>query len=408
MKRMIQIAPKQLRALMVLMLILPLVPTGVLVRLLWEEQQFMTEQVAADVRHLSRSHLATALKATAIVSVSDGAALVDGLRRSFDPGVRFEIVDRAGRVLHADAGYGSLPDDAVSATYGSWEIRMRGAGADVIRSATGHSGPVWGMVVGLLAMTFLITGVAARAVTRRMRIEEIQGDSLAAISHELKTPVSSARVLLETLRDGDGEDRAKLLEDYLDLLLQENLRMGRLVENFLNHTRLEQHRQRFRVEAVEPARIVAEAVGQVESEIARRGGRLRCFGQGAGMPAILADAEAMTMVLVLLLENALKYSDGAPDIEIDFFPAGDRAYLLVKDRGIGVRGSSRRLIFEKFYQVDPKLSRRGGGCGLGLSIARHIVEAHGGEIRHERRRGKGSVFRIHVPAVEAPELRRVA
>jgi len=263
-------------------------------------------------------------------------------------------------------------------------------------------------LAGLLALVVLTTGMAGFTVSRRLRLEEMQNDSLAAISHELKTPVSSMRVLLETLADGGVEDRA-MARDYLRLLLQENHRIGHLVEDFLNHTRLEQHAQKFRKEAVEPEEITEVALRNVTPKVEECGGRIRCFGQGKTAPLVYADSDALSTVLEILLENALKYSPAdRVDIELDYFESGKHVFFLVKDRGIGVPRAYRRKIFDKFYQANPKLSRLGGGCGLGLSIARHLVEAHGGKIDCSGRRGKGCVFCVQIPAISHRVLPKVA
>ena len=204
------------------------------------------------------------------------------------------------------------------------------------------------------------------------------------------------RLLLETLQERGVEDHAQVAE-YVDLMLQENERVSHMVEDFLNHTRLEEKQKRFKMERLDADGIAAEAVRRFETKIEELGGRIRCFGKQVGMPLVHGDRQTLVMVLGILIDNAIQYSEDPPDIEVDFFSDRRRVYFLVKDRGIGVPKLHRRRIFDKFYQANPKLSRRGGGCGLGLSIARHIVTAHGGEIEHQRRRGPGSIFRFDVP-----------
>ncbi len=403
MRRAIQIPPKQLRALVLLMVFLPLVPTGLLVRLLWEERRFVREDVAEEMRQIYRYHLQTAL--ISAPAAGKPYELADRLRKAFGSGVAFRFHDEDAGVVFLDDEF-DASGNVVAARFEpvggrTWSVEMSGAGDDVVKAAVdpADSWEHLAAVLGMLLLVFGTTGVAAFAITRRLHLEEMQTDSLTAISHELKTPVSSMRVLLETLKDGGIEDR-ELVDDYLQLLLQENHRLGRIVEEFLNHSRLEQRHQRFQLRPTGPEDVAAEAMAEIRAKVEERGGRLRCFGREIGMDRVLGDGEALTTVLVILLENAVKYSYGKPDIELDYFRSGSRVYFLVKDRGIGVARRYRKRIFDKFYQVDPKLSRKGGGCGLGLSIARYIVEAHGGEISQENRRHKGSVFRFHLPVLE--------
>jgi signal transduction histidine kinase len=252
--------------------------------------------------------------------------------------------------------------------------------------------------IAYLALVILLAAASAAgiAVFRGLKLEALKNDTLTAISHELKTPVASMRLLLETLQERGVDDKEQVAE-YVDLMLQENERVSHMVEDFLNHTRLEEKQKRFRMERLSADEIATEAVRRFETKVEELGGRIRCFGRNVGMPLLHGDRQTLVMVLGILIDNAIQYSDEPPDIEVDYFTDRRRVYFLVKDRGIGVPKVHRKRIFDKFYQANPKLSRRGGGCGLGLSIARHVVDAHGGVIEHEPRRGAGSIFRFDVP-----------
>jgi signal transduction histidine kinase len=411
-KQVIQIAPKQLRTLVLLMLVLPLVPTGLLVRLLWEEQTYLREEMAGEMQSIYRVYLTAALDEMKDKEPTP-AALAERLHKAFGSNVKIRVLGPNLKPIYQDSGF-DANHASVSAMFDSekekdWLVEVSGAGEDLI--AASSDGHMESGMIGLLALLGLVavtTGLAGYAVSRRLKLEEMQNDSLAMISHELKTPVSSMRVLLETLVDG-GVDDKELATDYVRLLLQENHRMSRLVEDFLNHTRLEQREQKFTKEAVEPEEIVELALAQFEPKLRDGMKRVRCYGQGKSAPLIFGDAQALATVLVILLDNALKYSpEDRLDLEIDYFESGSQVYFLVKDRGIGVKRSERRKIFGKFYQADPKLSRLGGGCGLGLSIARHLVHAHGGDIECRRRHGKGCVFCVRLPAISYRVLPKVA
>ena len=111
-----------------------------------------------------------------------------------------------------------------------------------------------------------------------------------------------------------------------------------------------------------------------------------------------ADKEALITVVSGLLDNAVKYSKGAPEIVLDVFQSGDSVFFQVGDHGVGVERAERERIFDRFYRVDAKASRPGGGCGLGLSIAKFIVEAHRGRIGVlDRPREEGAVFWVQIP-----------
>ena len=200
---------------------------------------------------------------------------------------------------------------------------------------------------------------------------QLKNDLLATVSHELKTPLASMRLLVETLLDGRYDDPQRVRE-YLELIFKENDRLSRLVDNFLSFSRMERNKQNFeRVEitASEVARSAAAALGdrsnapgcRLDVEIA------------SDLPRIYADPDAMVTAILNLLDNAYKYSGDRKQIVLRAYAEGREVCFAVRDNGIGLSARARSKIFERFYQVDQSLSRRGSGCGLGLSIVRFIV-----------------------------------
>lgn len=335
--------------------------------------------------------------------MADPIGMLAYFEKALPQGSAVRIVDRDGGVLALggekfNPGHAALSEPLPN-TFNRWRVQVASLPGTVGRE---HS--LVGMEmrrqvkVAYLLLALLLAAISAAgiAVFRGLRLEALKNDTLTAISHELKTPVASTRLLLETLHERGVDDKEQVAE-YVELMLHENERVSHMVEDFLNHTRLEEKQKRFKMERLNADEIAAEAVRRFEPKIAELGGRIRCFGRQVGMPLVHGDRQSLVMVLGILIDNAIQYSEEAPDIEVDFFSDRRRVYFLVKDRGIGVPKLHRRRIFDKFYQANPKLSRRGGGCGLGLSIARHVVGAHGGMIEHQRRRGPGSIFRFDVP-----------
>jgi signal transduction histidine kinase len=228
-----------------------------------------------------------------------------------------------------------------------------------------------------------------------MRLARLKNDLVSTVSHELKTPLASMRALVDTLSAGRYRDQRQL-HDYLDLIAKENLRLSNLLENFLTFSRLERGRQHFRFEALEPARVVAEAVGALQEKLAAA----NCtFIQNVepGLPQIRGDVGALSTVLINLLDNAWKYTDTDKRISARAYATQGDVCFEVADNGIGIARTETRKIFERFYQVDQSLTRQRGGCGLGLGIAHYIVRAHGGIVQVESEPGKGSTFRVTIP-----------
>jgi signal transduction histidine kinase len=247
-------------------------------------------------------------------------------------------------------------------------------------------------VVAGLAMAGLLAGQYFR---RQMRLNRLKTDLLSAVSHELRTPLASMRLLVDTLLLDKNPDAVKTRE-YLFLIAGENVRLTRLVENFLTFSRIERNRQRFDLVETSPSAIV-------DSALAAMGERLHAPGcqfevdLSPGLPAIYADQDALTTVLLNLLDNAWKYTPAGKRIRLRAYREDARLAFAVEDNGIGIAPRERKRIFRRFYRVDRRLARETGGCGLGLSIVEFIVRAHGGEVTVESRLGAGSTFRVWLP-----------
>jgi signal transduction histidine kinase len=244
------------------------------------------------------------------------------------------------------------------------------------------------LVIGAMAITGFLAGQSFR---KQMRLARLKTDLVAAVSHELKTPLSSMRLLVDSLL-ADTEFDAKKTREYLQLVAGENLRLTRLVENFLAFSRIERNRQRFEFERIQPAGIVASAAGVMRE-------RLIDFTVDIepGLPAIHADPDALLTALVNLLDNAWKYTRSEKRICLRATREAGQVVFAVEDNGIGIDAREQKRIFRRFYQVDARLARETGGCGLGLTIVESIARAHGGSVRVASQLGTGSTFSLCLP-----------
>jgi signal transduction histidine kinase len=252
------------------------------------------------------------------------------------------------------------------------------------------------LVLTALAATGLIAGQSFR---RQLRLTRLKTDLVAAVSHELKTPLASMRLLVETLLADECFDASKTRE-YLELIAGENLRLSRLIDNFLTFSRIERNRQNFEFRASLPARVVETALLAMRERLRAPGCDLAVF-VAADLPPIQADEDALVTVLLNLLENAYKYTRANKRITLRAFQENGSLIFAVQDNGIGIAPRDRKRIFRRFYQVDRRLAREAGGCGLGLSIVEFIVRAHGGVVKVESRPGSGSTFSVVLPCHDA-------
>ena len=253
---------------------------------------------------------------------------------------------------------------------------------------------VWIGVLVVLAVIVLAL-LILRLIRRQMNLTRLRNDLVANVTHELKTPLSGMRLLVDTLLNSETLHEPTVRE-YLALIAKENLRLSRLIDNFLAFSRMERNKY-----ALDFKEVPAQAI--VEGALAAAGERFNATGchlsarTATGLPQIVADPDAMVTAVVNLLDNAWKYSGDEKQITLTATTENGNVVFSVQDNGIGISPRDTKRVFKRFYQVDQRLSRTGGGCGLGLSIVKFIVTAHGGTVRVESELGKGSKFSLVLP-----------
>jgi signal transduction histidine kinase len=276
-----------------------------------------------------------------------------------------------------------------------WRLALAAEEELPLEANSGRRAALYGWTAAL-AMGAVVAAAAlvARTLGRQYRLNQMQNDWLATVSHELKTPLSSIQLLTDSLLEEDNVDRAA----YLRLISHETVRLTRLIERLLMLTR-----NGHTAALLEPRPVPVGDV--VDSACEAMGERLQAPGcefrrrLDENLPPLLVDPDAVTVVLVNLLENAWKFTGREKRISLTAQRDGDQVCLRVSDNGVGMTPGDARRAFDRFYQVDRRLSREQGGCGLGLSIVKQLVEAHGGSVSVESRQGQGSTFSVRLPAV---------
>jgi len=167
-----------------------------------------------------------------------------------------------------------------------------------------------------------------------------------------------------------------------------------VIDNFLTFSRLERNRRKFEFAATNPDSVVHAALDAARERLHD------CHLDvvlSPGLPPVRADEDALVTVLLNLLDNAWKYTPGEKRIAVRAYAENRRVVFAVEDNGIGIAAREQKKIFRRFYQVDRRLARESGGCGLGLSIVEFIVRAHGGSVAVRSRPGQGSTFTVAIP-----------
>jgi signal transduction histidine kinase len=285
----------------------------------------------------------------------------------------------------------------LGAFFPGWHVEVHFRDVDIFEKTAERQRVVY-VWTGLLAIAVMIVAglLAAQAVGKQIKTNKLKNDFIATVSHELKTPLASMRVLVDTLLEGHYRDQ-KQVGDYLQLISKENERLSGLIDNFLTFSRMERNKQAFVMTETSPAVIAGDAAEAVATKFSQS----RCtFGVNIAddLPLITADHDAMVTVLINLLDNAYKYSYDDKRIELTVACEDGSVCFCVRDNGKGISRRAARKIFKRFYQVDRSLARRAEGCGLGLSIAKFIVDAHKGTIAVDSKPGEGSVFTVRLPA----------
>ena len=253
---------------------------------------------------------------------------------------------------------------------------------------------LWIGILGI-ATILIIAAIFARYVGRQLRLTRLKNDFIATVSHELKTPLSSMRVLVDTLLDGHYKDEQRTRE-YLALIAKENTRLSHLIDNFLTFSRMERNKHSFDFTQINPSNVAASALGTIREKFESAGFQLDANIE-PDLPVIRGDSDALITVVLNLLDNAFKNSRENKHVIMRAYKNDGAVCMEVEDHGIGLDTRDTKRIFDRFYQVDQSLAREEEGSGLGLNIVEYIVRAHGGKVAVRSRRKRGSTFRVELP-----------
>ena len=247
----------------------------------------------------------------------------------------------------------------------------------------------------ILIFTMVAGYLLLRDISREIEVAEMRSHFVASVSHELKTPLTAIRMFAETLAMGRAVDE-RTRSEYLQTVVNESERLSRLVDNVLDFSRIEKGSKIYRRQRVSLAETVRAAATAMQYPLSQHGFVLNVAIEDS-IPTVLADPDALEQAVLNLLANAMKYSGDAREIDLRLMHSETEAVIKVVDRGIGIAEEDQSRIFEKFYRVRSPESDRVAGTGLGLTLATHIVKAHGGRLLVSSKLGHGSTFSICLP-----------
>ncbi|MBI4902763.1 MAG: HAMP domain-containing histidine kinase [Acidobacteria bacterium] len=311
-------------------------------------------------------------------------------------GVRWTLADLEGRTILG--GDPPARDDVVrmaAATGLPWTLHVfpsGGAGGSTSRRRL----LLWVFAV-LAAVLSAGTYFILRAISRELRVARLQSDFVAAVSHEFRSPLSSLSQISEMLARDRFPSEEHRRRSY-GVLERETERLRRLVEGLLDFGRFEAGAALYRFEAIEANAFLRELVAEFQARVAQEGFVVELSAPSRPLQ-LRADREALSRAIWNLLDNAVKYSPECRTVWVDVACEGERISIVVRDRGLGIPLHEQREIFERFVRGTESKTRRIKGTGIGLAMVRHIVAAHGGEIRLASEPGHGSQFTMVLHAL---------
>jgi two-component system phosphate regulon sensor histidine kinase PhoR len=260
---------------------------------------------------------------------------------------------------------------------------------------------LWGMMmVSFLLVLVIIAAFSYSVFTiiRQRKLSELKNDFINNMTHEFKTPISTISLACQALSDKDIPRSTEMYTDYINIIGDENHRLGEMAEKILQTAILEKGSLHLRPEAIDVHQLISDAIHKIAIQIEIRDGIIT-QSLKAEYPLIKADKVHLSNVVFNLLDNANKYSPRKPQIMVSTADAENGIYIRVTDKGMGISKANLKRIFEKLYRVPTGDVHNVKGFGLGLSYVKFIAEKHGGTISVESEPGKGSTFTMFLPYV---------
>jgi two-component system phosphate regulon sensor histidine kinase PhoR len=314
---------------------------------------------------------------------------------------RIAILDEVARplfgqpVTQRDTRF--LHESSFGKTLYAWRIQMLPKNVEELQAQAATER--WlGLLLIPVSTLIIAVGLAIvwLTVVSEGRTSRLKSDFIANVSHELKTPLSLIRMFGELLATGKHKGESSSRE-YGEIITREAERLSHLIDNVLDFARLERGKASYDFTEGRLADVVERALDVCRFRVEKERMRLRTDIE-AGLPPIRMDENAMTLVLLNLIDNAVKYAADGKEVDVRLMRSPGGVALSVRDHGAGIPAEELPRIFERFYRAQAARDRNVRGSGIGLALVKHIVEAHGGRLSVESRLGKGTTFTVVLPA----------
>ena len=308
--------------------------------------------------------------------VDDRGQFVGGTPYSEDP-----------EVLNAKVQFGDTVD--------SWQLRVAEKDRTELERAHRKRTIDWAMIASAVTVILAGLGFLAMAIRRERRSNELKSEFISNVSHELKTPLSIISMFGEMLAKGRTKTADQATE-YAEIIWRESVRLGRLIDNVLDFAKIERGMGVYEFAEADVSEVVARAVDLVQRRLAAADMTLEAELE-PDLPPIRLDANAFTLAVLNLIDNAIKYAAEGKKIQLSLRKDGETIVLAVRDFGPGIAPDEHERIFERFYRSRAVRLKPIRGSGIGLALVQHIARAHRGDITVDSAPGQGSTFRLWLP-----------
>jgi two-component system phosphate regulon sensor histidine kinase PhoR len=248
---------------------------------------------------------------------------------------------------------------------------------------------------GAVAIILLGLGLLAIAIRRERRSNELKSDFISNVSHELKTPLAIISMFGEMLANGKTKS-AEQSTEYAEIIWRESVRLGRLIDNVLDFAKIERGMGVYEFAESDVVEVVERATDLATRRLQAANMSLEAH-IGEDIPHIQLDANAFTLAVLNLVDNAIKYAADGKKIELSLSRQDDRVVLAIKDFGPGIPVDEQTRIFERFYRAKEMRLKPIRGSGIGLALVQHIARAHGGDVTVQSTPGNGATFQLWLP-----------